>query len=86
MNKFDKSLIAYISSTTDFADIDITVEEHHGRKYLIARVDVEKIDENSPKYDQSYAEKLITLMMHSVVVYLTVRDIIFDLGSQVKHL
>jgi hypothetical protein len=59
MTKFDKTLISYISTTTDFADIDISVEEHHGSKYLIARVDVEKIDENSPKYDQSYAEKLI---------------------------
>jgi len=59
MTKFDKTLISYISTTTDFADIDISVEEHHGRKYLIARVDVEKIDENSPKYDQSYAEKLV---------------------------
>jgi hypothetical protein len=59
MNKFDKTIISYISTTTDFADIDISVEEHHGRKYLIARVDVEKIDENSPKYDESYAEKLV---------------------------
>jgi hypothetical protein len=59
MTKFDKTLVSYISTTTDFADIDISVEEHHGRKYLIARVDVEKIDENSPKYDQSYAEKLV---------------------------
>ena len=59
MTKFDKTLISYISTTTDFADIDISVEEHHGHKYLIARVDVEKIDENNPKYDQSYAEKLV---------------------------
>ena len=59
MNKFDKSIISYISAMSDFADIDLAVEEHHGRKYLIARVDVEKIDENSPKYDQSYAEKLV---------------------------
>jgi hypothetical protein len=58
MTKFDKTLVSYISTTTDFADIDLTVEEHHGSKYLIAHVDVEKIDENSPKYDQSYAEKL----------------------------
>ena len=59
MTKFDKTLISYISTTTDFADIDISVEEHHGSKYLIARVDVEKIDENSPKYDESYEEKLV---------------------------
>ena len=71
MNKFDKSLIAYISSTTDFADIDITVEEHHGRKYLIARVDVEKIDENSPNYDQSYAEKLVRKRRPNQPVFIT---------------
>lgn len=76
MNKFDKSLIAYISSTTDFADIDMTVEEHHGRKYLIARVDVEKIDENSPKYDQSYAEKLVRKRKPNQPVFITPMNVL----------
>ena len=71
MTKFDKTLISYISTTTDFADIDISVEEHHGRKYLIARVDVEKIDENSPKYDQSYAEKLVRKRKPNQPVFIT---------------
>jgi hypothetical protein len=71
MTKFDKTLISYISTTTDFADIDISVEEHHGRKYLIARVDVEKIDENSPRYDQSYAEKLVRKRKPNQPVFIT---------------
>ena len=71
MTKFDKTLISYISTTTDFADIDISVEEHHGSKYLIARVDVEKIDENSPKYDQSYAEKLIRKRKPNQPIFIT---------------
>jgi hypothetical protein len=71
MTKFDKTLISYISTTTDFADIDISVKEHHGRKYLIARVDVEKIDENSPRYDQSYAEKLVRKRKPNQPVFIT---------------
>ena len=59
MTKFDKTLVSYISAMGDFADVDLRVEEHHGDKYLVAYVDVEKIDKNSPKYDQSYREKLI---------------------------
>jgi len=71
MTKFDKTLISYISTMTDFADIDISVEEHHGSKYLIARVDVEKIDENSPKYDESYAEKLVRKRRPNQPVFIT---------------
>ena len=71
MTKFDKTLISYISTMTDFTDIDISVEEHHGSKYLIARVDVEKIDENSPKYDESYAEKLVRKRRPNQPVFIT---------------
>ena len=71
MTKFDKTLVSYISSTGDFADIDLQVEEHHGSKYLIARVDVEKIDENSPNYDPSYAEKLIRKRNPNHPVFIT---------------
>ena len=58
MNKFDKSVISYISSTMDFSDVDLRVEEHHGSKYLIIYVDLPKIDKNNPQYDENYADKV----------------------------
>ena len=58
MERIDKSVISYISNTTDFSDVDLRVEVHHGKKYLIAYVDVEKVDPNGPKYDPLYDEKL----------------------------
>jgi hypothetical protein len=58
MNKFDKSVISFISSTTDFSDVDLRVEEHHGDKYMIIYVDVPKVDKNSPQYDEQYADKV----------------------------
>ena len=58
MNRLDKSIISYISNTTDFSDVDLRIEEHHGKKYLVAYVDVEKVDPNNPKYDPVYDEKL----------------------------
>jgi hypothetical protein len=59
MNRLDKAVLSYITTTSNLNDVDLRVEEHHGDKYLVAYVDVEKIDKNSPKYDQSYREKLI---------------------------
>jgi len=58
MNKFDKSVISFISSTTDFSDVDLRVEEHYGDKYMVVYVDVPKVDENSPQYDEQYADKI----------------------------
>jgi hypothetical protein len=58
MNKFDKSVISFISSTTDFSDVDLRVEEHHGDKYMIVYVDVPKVDNNSPQYDEQYDDKV----------------------------
>jgi len=58
MTRKDKSVISYISTMTDFSDVDLRVEEHHGKKFLVAYVDVTKIDPAHPNYDKEYQEKI----------------------------
>lgn len=58
MNKIDKSILSYLSTTANFSDVDLRIEEHHGSKYLIVYVDVEKLDRNHPNYDEQYADKI----------------------------
>ena len=58
MTRQDKSVISYISTMTDFSDVDLRVEEHNGLKYLVAYVDMYKLNPSHPNYDKDYTEKI----------------------------
>jgi hypothetical protein len=58
MNRFDNTVLSYISTSQNVSDLDLRIEEHDGQKFLILYVDVPKIDVNSPSFDESYRDKI----------------------------
>ena len=58
MNRFDNTILSYISTSQNVSDLDLRIEEHDGHKFLILYVDVPKIDVNSSSYDESYRRKI----------------------------
>lgn len=58
MNRFDNTVLSYISTSQNVSDLDLRIEEHDGQKFLILYVDVPKIDVNSSSYDESYRRKI----------------------------
>lgn len=59
MNKFDNTVLSYISTSQNVSDLDLRIEEHDGQKFLILYVDVPKIDVNSSSYDEGYRRKIL---------------------------
>lgn len=50
-----KLLSKFVKSQTKRDDLDIVVENHEGKDYLILVVDWAKMDKNSDSYDESYS-------------------------------
>ena len=59
MNRFDNTVLSYISTSQNVSDLDLRIEEHDGQKFLILYVDVPKIDVNSSSYDETYRRKIL---------------------------
>ena len=59
MNRFDNTVLSYISTSQNVSDLDLRIEEHDGQKFLILYVDVPKIDVNNPSYDETYRRKIL---------------------------
>ena len=59
MNRFDNTVLSYISTSQNVSDLDLRIEEHDGRKFLILYVDVPKIDYNSSSFDGNYRQKIL---------------------------
>jgi hypothetical protein len=59
MNKFDNTVLSYISTVSDVSDCDLRIEEYDGQKFLTLYVDIPKIDYNSPSFDESYRRKIL---------------------------
>lgn len=58
MTRLDKSVLSFISTMTDFGDVDVRIEEHRGEKFFIVYVDLSRFDINSPNYDSKYYDKI----------------------------
>jgi hypothetical protein len=58
MTRLDKSVLSFISTMTDFDDVDVRIEEHHGEKWFIVYVDLSRFDINGPNYDPNYYYKI----------------------------
>jgi hypothetical protein len=58
MNRLDKAVLSYITTTSNLNDVDLRIEEYDGAKWIIAYIDWSKLDKNGPNYNPEYREKI----------------------------
>jgi hypothetical protein len=54
-DKFEKAIVRFSHMITGRNDLDLKVENHHNKNYLVLTVDWAKVDKNSGSYDESYS-------------------------------